>query len=135
MSSLILRVATHFVMGLMLLLSVFVLLRGHNAPGGGFVGGLIAAAAFILYMISDHVEKARAVLPVAPRTLIWVGLAVAAASGTLPLFRGVPFFTGLWGGAIAAELSHLGTPVFFDVGVYLVVTGVALTILFGLAEE
>ena len=118
----------------MLLFSLFVLLRGHNEPGGGFVGGLIAAAAFILYLISDHVEKARAILPATPRTLIWIGLAVAAGSGTSSLLAGAPFFTGLWGGAVAPALAHVGTPVIFDIGVYLVVMGVTLTIMFTLAD-
>jgi multicomponent Na+:H+ antiporter subunit B len=134
-SSLILRVSTRIMMGLLILFSLFLLLRGHDAPGGGFVGGLVAAAAYILYMISDGVQRARAALPASPRILIGAGLTVAAASGAVPLFLGAPFLTGVWGGALAPALASVGTPVVFDGGVYLVVVGVTLSIMFGLAEE
>ena len=61
-------------MPLLLLFSVFLLLRGHNEPGGGFVGGLVAAAAFALYVIAFGVERARQALLVKPLTLLGAGL-------------------------------------------------------------
>lgn len=134
MRSLILQTATRLLVPLMLLFSVFLLLRGHNAPGGGFVGGLVAAAAVALYAIAEGVVAARQLLRMDPRTLIATGLGVAALSSVLPLLGGKVFFTGLW---LAARGNQpvAGTPLVFDVGVYLVVVGVTVTIIFSLAEE
>lgn len=134
MNSLILSTATRYILPLLLLFSLFLLLRGHNEPGGGFVGGLVAAAAFALYAIAYGVRTARRVLGVDPRTLIGVGLLVALGSGVLGLALGAPFMTGLWSEYAVPILGKVGTPLLFDIGVYLVVIGVTLTIIFALAE-
>jgi multicomponent Na+:H+ antiporter subunit B len=133
MVSLILRTATRFLMALLLLFSVFLLLRGHNEPGGGFIGGLVAATAFVLYAIAFDVESARRALRVEPRNLIGVGLLLAAGSGVVPLMLGRPFMSGMWW--MWKGVPAAGTPVLFDVGVFLVVVGVTLTIVLSLAEE
>jgi multicomponent Na+:H+ antiporter subunit B len=134
--SLILRTAARVLLPLLLLFSIFLLLRGHNEPGGGFSGGLVAAAAFSLLAVATDPSIVRRALPLAPRSLIGVGLLVAIASGVTGLFAGKPFLTGLWvelsppGGGVLA----IGTPLLFDIGVYLVVLGVVLTIVLALAE-
>ena len=137
MTSLILSTATRFLLPLLLLFSIFVLLRGHNEPGGGFVGGLIAAAAFALHAIATDARRARRTLRVDPQTSIAVGLATALGSGILALFYDLPFMTGLWVTLHNPWLEELkvGTPLLFDAGVYLVVFGVTLTIILALAEE
>jgi multicomponent Na+:H+ antiporter subunit B len=137
MNSLILRTATRFMMPLLLLFSVFLLLRGHNEPGGGFSGGLVAAAAFVLYGLAFGMPETRRALPVEPRSLIGAGLLVALASGCLALSAGEPLMSGLWGKVYVPGLGDLdvGTPLLFDVGVYLVVIGVTLSIMLPLAEE
>lgn len=137
MRSLILKTATRFLLPLMLLFSVFLVLRGHNAPGGGFVGGLVAAAAFALYAIAYDVAAAREALRIESRSLIGAGVLLALASGMPSLALGQPFMTGQWGSIPASGLGtlHIGTPLFFDLGVYLAVVGVALTIIFTLAEN
>lgn len=135
MTSLILSTATRYMLPLLLLFSIFLLLRGHNEPGGGFVGGLVAAAAFALYAFAFNVEIARQALRVDPRTLIGVGLLAAVTSGLISLFGNLPFMTGLWSSQEIPVLGKAGTPVLFDVGVYLVVVGVTLTIIFSLAES
>ncbi|MCS7283248.1 MAG: Na+/H+ antiporter subunit B [Anaerolineae bacterium] len=135
MFSLILSTAVRYLFALMLLFSVFLLLRGHNEPGGGFVGGLVVAAAFSFYAIAYGVPAARRTLGIDPRTLIGIGLLVALVSGLLPVFAGLPFMTGLWVESELPILGKVGTPMLFDVGVYLVVIGVMLTIIFTLAEE
>ena len=137
MISLILRTATRFLMILMLLFSFFLLMRGHNAPGGGFVGGLVAAAAFALYAIAYDPAAARRALRIDPRAFIGLGLLVAALSGGLALVDGRPFMTGLWTSLPLSgrERIDVGTPMLFDVGVYLVVLGVTLTILLSMSEE
>lgn len=137
MTSLILRTATRFVFPLLLLFSVFLLARGHNEPGGGFAGGLVASSAFSLVVIAYGTEVARKSLRARPVSLIGAGLLAAAGSGLLATLRGEPFLTGQWatldrfpGGPVDA-----GTPLLFDVGVYLVVCGVVLNIVFSFAEE
>jgi multicomponent Na+:H+ antiporter subunit B len=137
MNSLILRTAARFLLTLLLLFSIFLLLRGHNEPGGGFVGGLVAAGAFALYGFASNGAAARQALRVDTRTLIGVGLLIACASGVLALLAGKPYLTGLWWQVDLAGFVHveLSTPLLFDIGVYLVVLGVTLMMIFALAEE
>jgi multicomponent Na+:H+ antiporter subunit B len=131
MSSLILRTAARVLMPLLLLYGLFLLLRGHNAPGGGFAGGLVVAAAYTLSAFAFGVPAARRALIVDPRRLIGVGLLLALGSGLMPVIMGKAFLTAEW---FAPELG-LGTPLLFDLGVFTVVIGVVLTISFALGEE
>jgi multicomponent Na+:H+ antiporter subunit B len=136
-TSLILSTATRFLLPLLLLFSLFVLLRGHNEPGGGFIGGLIAAAAFALHAIASDVRTTRRTLRLDPRTLVPIGLLMALGSGIIALGFDRPFMAGLWVPLYLPwfEELYIGTPLLFDGGVYLVVLGVTLTIIFSLAEE
>ena len=135
MRSVILATATRVVFPLLLLFSVFLLFRGHNEPGGGFVGGLVAATAYALLALTGGVASARRVLPARPEVLIGTGLLAALASGLVGLAAGRPFLTGLWGDVSLPVVGKPGTPVLFDAGVYLTVVGVVLLILFTLQEE
>jgi multicomponent Na+:H+ antiporter subunit B len=134
MSSLILMTAARYLMPLMLLFSVYLLLRGHDGPGGGFIGGLVASTAFSLYALAYDVAQARRTLRVDPHLLIAAGLLAALAGGMLSLVFLKPFLTGLWVGRELPALGKVGTPLLFDTGVYLVVIGVVLIIIFELAE-
>jgi multisubunit Na+/H+ antiporter MnhB subunit len=122
-------------MPLLLLFAVFLLLRGHNEPGGGFVGGLVVAAAFVLYSIAYGVSASRRALLVEPSVLLGAGLLVAGGSGLPAVLLGRPFMTALWTtvgvGSVAVDV---GTPLLFDVGVFLAVIGVVLTIVFTLGD-
>jgi multicomponent Na+:H+ antiporter subunit B len=131
MSSTILRTAVRVLMPLLLLFALSLLARGHNAPGGGFVGGLVVAAAFALHAVAYGVPAARRALIVEPRMLLGWGLLVALASGLPAVLLGQPFLTAQWR---TAGIT-IGTPLVFDVGVMLVVIGVVLTMAFTLAEE
>jgi multicomponent Na+:H+ antiporter subunit B len=133
--SLILRATTRILFPLTFVFSVFLLFRGHNVPGGGFVGGLAAAAAFALVLASDGLDTARRLLRVDPLVFIGTGLAVALLSGVPPLLDGGAFLTGHWLEMKVPVIGHLGTPFVFDVGVYLAVLGVVVAIIFELAEE
>lgn len=135
MHSVILYTATRYMLPLLVLVSFFLLLRGHNEPGGGFVGGLVAAASFTLYALAHNVAKARRALRIDPRTLIAVGLLTAFVSGLPALLGGEPFMTGQWTAFELPVLGKLGTPLLFDAGVYLLVIGISMTIIFSLAEE
>jgi multicomponent Na+:H+ antiporter subunit B len=133
--SLILLTAIRYLVPVLLLFSLFLLTRGHNEPGGGFVGGLVAGAAFALYAIAHTVHQARLLLRFAPRTLIGSGLLIAVASGLVPLLFQQPFLTGLWITVEVPIIGKLGTPGIFDIGVYIAVLGVILQIIFELMEE
>lgn len=135
MQSMILSTATRLLLPLMLLFSLFLLLRGHNEPGGGFEAGLIAAAAFALYAIAYGVKMATESLHLNTLTLIGIGLLVSVLSAILPLFLGEPFFTILWYPYELPVIGKFGTGFTFDVGVYLVVIGVTLTIIYTMAEK
>ncbi|WP_420564780.1 MnhB domain-containing protein [Thalassobaculum sp.] len=132
MSTLILRTATRMLTALLLLVSVYLLWRGHNEPGGGFVGGLTAAAAFILVAISDGWRAARRSLGVDPRLIALAGLGLAAGAGLIAGLHGLPFLTGLWWKQAGLPL---GTPLLFDIGVYLAVMGSVLTVAFAIERE
>lgn len=136
MTSLILRTASRFLLILLFQFSVFLLLRGHNEPGGGFVGGLVLAAALTLYAIAYDVRTIRTFLPCRTQTIIGLGLLLAGSSGIWAMMRGQPFMTGQWVHVTVLGLDlHLGTPLLFDIGVYLVVVGIVLIIIMSLAEE
>ncbi len=135
MKPVILSATARFLLPILFMFSLFLLVRGHNLPGGGFVGGLVAAAAFVLYAVAHDVEEALRMLRVNTITLLGVGLLLALGSATLSLFQGSPFMTGLWMDRHVPVLGKLGTPVVFDIGVYLVVLGATLTVLFNLVEE
>jgi multicomponent Na+:H+ antiporter subunit B len=129
MNTLIFRTIAPLLTTVMLVFSVFVLLRGHNEPGGGFIGGLIAGAAIALYGLALGSEAARGALRVDPMVLAAVGLVVAALSGMVSLPLELPFLTGLWGEVADVTVS---TPMVFDIGVYLVVFGVLAALALGL---
>ena len=135
MTSAILQTATRVLMPLLLLFAAFLLLRGHNEPGGGFVGGLVVAASFVLYSIAYGVDAARRALLVEPSTLLGGGPLIALLSGIPAVLLGRPFLTALWiqvgVGPVAIDL---GTPLLFDIGVFLAVIGVVVTIVFTLAD-
>lgn len=135
--SLILQVATRLIIPLLFIFSIFMLLRGHNAPGGGFVGGLLAGSAFVLYAFSRGVGAAQEVLRISPQALLGVGLACALGSGIMALAAGEAFLTGLW---VDLHLPggvdyHLGSALLFDVGVFLVVVGTVLLMIFSIEER
>ena len=137
MNSLILRTTTQLLITILLLFSVFLLLRGHDLPGGGFIGGLVAAAAVALYVIAFGAEAATAMVRVRPHGLLGAGLLAAVAAGILGMLAGEPFLAGRWlildlPGEAELKLSSV---LLFDVGVYLAVVGSVLTMLFALERS
>ena len=137
MNSLILSTASRVLVPLMLVFSVFMLARGHSEPGGGFIGGLVATAAFGLHMIAHDVAAARRLLRFDPRSLTAIGLVIAAGAAAVSLLAGEPLLTGKWVDFTLPLVGHLelGTPLLFDVGVFVVVVGVTTTIIFSVGEE
>src|SRR4051812_16134907 len=96
MISSILQTATRLLMPLLLLFALFLLFRGHNAPGGGFVAGLVVAAAFVLHAMAYGIAASRQALLVPPRLLLPIGLSVALISALPAVVLGLPFMTAVW---------------------------------------
>jgi multicomponent Na+:H+ antiporter subunit B len=135
MNSLIVQTAARAIEPLLLFFSFYLLVAGHNEPGGGFVGGLVAAAALTLHAIAFGVGAARRALRWDPQTLMGVGLVVALAAVWAGTLAGSAPMTGLWMRTPGQTAVELGTPVLFDVGVFLVVAGATLGVIFSLSEE
>lgn len=135
--STILLEAERWLFRLLLLVSVFVALRGHNAPGGGFAGGLIAGCAFVLRFLATGRSGLRGAPGSRALAVVGLGLAIAAVVAIGPVALGDP--------ALSSSIVTLDLPVFgsvklvsstfFDVGVYLLVTGAVLTVLESLGWE
>ncbi|MCK6482632.1 MAG: Na+/H+ antiporter subunit B [Phycisphaerae bacterium] len=136
MTSVILTTTARLLHPVLLITSIFLLLRGHNEPGGGFSGGLVAASAFALHAMAHDARQARRALRIDPHVLIGVGLLTALSAGVMSLAAGAPLLTGLWTSVHMPGLGEwaIGTPLLFDVGVYLVVVGITLLIILCLSE-
>ena len=134
--SLILRTATRFLLPLQLLFSIFLLLRGHNEPGGGFIAGLVGAGAIALYLFAFNVQETRELIRFSPHDIFGLGLLLAVFAGIPPLLLDMPYFTALWWGPEFPFFGtvYLSTPLLFDIGVYLAVIGSVLAIVLALAE-
>lgn len=136
MRTVIFRSIAPYLTSLMVLFSIFVLLRGHNLPGGGFIGGLIAASALAIYGIACGVAPVRRAIHFHPMAISAFGLFLSAGAGVLSAFVSVPFMTGLWiyPELFGVELA-LSSVLVFDIGVYLVVVGAIASIALALEER
>jgi multicomponent Na+:H+ antiporter subunit B len=136
MNTIIFRTAAPLIVAIMLVFSVYVCLRGHNEPGGGFIGGLIAASSIAVFGMAAGVPTVRRALRFDPMAIAGAGVLLSGASGLLSLFTGSPFMTSIW---LYLELGEttlpLSTPLIFDVGVYLVVFGTISAIALALESD
>lgn len=135
--SLILETGVRAVFHTALLFSVFLLFAGHNAPGGGFVGGLVAASALVLRFVKGGAAEVRATLPLAYPTLLGVGLLLASVTAVVPLAVGGQLLESYKVDLDLPVLGvlHLNTALPFDIGVYVVVLGLAAGFLSTLGAE
>ena len=129
--SIILRAATRLLSGIVLMVAVYLLWRGHNAPGGGFIAALVASTGFALVVLSEGPAVVRQGLFVRPPQLIGIGLTMAIGAGMLAVIQSQPYLTGIWW---PKPSPWIGTPLLFDTGVFLSVLGSVLTVLFALEE-
>lgn len=135
--SLILDVIVRLVFHSALLLGLFLLFTGHNRPGGGFVGGLVAGAALALRYVAGGIDEVRQVLPVRPWTLLGTGLVTATATAIIPLAFGSQLMEHAKFDLHLPVLGdlHVNTALFFDMGVAQVVVGMVLLLLVALGER
>ncbi|RYE11219.1 MAG: Na(+)/H(+) antiporter subunit B [Hyphomicrobiales bacterium] len=130
MNTLIFRTMAPILVVLMVLFSIVILLRGHGDPGGGFIGGLIAASAMAIHGMAFGVGAVRKLLRLNPISWAGAGVLIAGASGLLSVFAGTSFLTGLW------LPGHIfGVPGLFDIGVYFTVFGAVTAIALALEDD
>jgi multicomponent K+:H+ antiporter subunit A len=130
-------VLVRLLLPLAMLVSLFFLLRGHNAPGGGFVGGLVLATAVILQYIVGGTVWVESHLRIHPTYWIGFGLLASACAGIGAWARSTPFLTSLaWHGELPliGEL-HLSSVLLFDLGVYMLVVGATVLMLVAIAHQ
>ncbi len=129
--SLIFATTSHIVAALMLVFSLYLLLRGHNEPGGGFIGALIAVIGFALLMFAESPKYVRDRLYYAPFSIALFGIFLSFVAGLMSFAFNLPFLTGLWW----KDILPLGTPLIFDVGIYLSIIGGVMGMLLRVNEE
>lgn len=135
MRTVILHTTVKLLMPLFFIFSVYLLFRGHNLPGGGFIGGLLAAIALFLHSVVFGFEATLKHYHLNATKIIATGLLAALISVLISLFLGLTLFTGVWSSFQLPLIGKLGTPMLFDIGVYLVVVGVVLNITFALTKN
>lgn len=122
MNTLILQTATRHLRPVLLVFALWLLWRGHNAPGGGFIAGLVAGGSVVLHAVTFGPDDARRLMRAPPRIWIAVGLALALGAGLAGLVFGEALLDALW--LDVPGIGPLGTPLIFDVGVFAAVIGV-----------
>ena len=138
MKSMLLLIASRFLSWPFFILSIWILYRGHNLPGGGFIGGLVGASGFLFYDLSGFGRPKSGFFSFGPFSFLTVGLGLAVFSALPGLILGAGFMKGFWLPGFSVPLLgsvHLGTPLIFDIGVYLTVIGFILLLAGTLAEE
>ncbi|MGH2319438.1 Na(+)/H(+) antiporter subunit B [Planococcus sp. 4-30] len=132
-----LQTATKVVTFIILMFAVHIFFAGHYTPGGGFVGGLLTTSAIVLLMLAFDIETVKKILPLNYVTMTAVGLLLALATASASIIFDVPFFTHAYD---YFELPLFGktslhSALLFDIGVYLVVVGVTMTIIQTIGED
>ncbi|WP_246055196.1 Na(+)/H(+) antiporter subunit B [Pseudalkalibacillus caeni] len=136
-NDLILKTATTIIVFLILGFSVYLFFAGHNAPGGGFIGGLMTSGAFVLLYIAYGFQTMNRVVKIDFKTFIPIGLTIAVLSGVGSFLYGQPFLShtdGYFHLPIIGK-AHLATAMIFDLGVYFTVIGVTMTIILSIAKD
>ncbi|MEC5422596.1 Na(+)/H(+) antiporter subunit B [Virgibacillus sp. C22-A2] len=136
-NDIVLRTTTSLIAFILLGFAVYLLIAGHNSPGGGFVGGLMTSGAVLLMYMAYGIEAVKKMLPINFLTLIPIGLAIALGTGMASFLFGVPFLTQTFDYftiPLFGEIE-LATAMIFDIGVYLTVVGVMITIILTIATD
>jgi multicomponent Na+:H+ antiporter subunit B len=122
---------------ILLILSLYVLLRGHNHPGGGFIGGILAGSGFIVDAIAHHTGDARKKMKLKPVSFIITGLILIIISIIIGPLHGKAVLEGIWISIKLPLINEIkaGSPLLFDAGIYLVVAGTFIMIIFSIIEE
>ena len=135
--SIFLEVVVRLIFHALIILSIYLLLTGHNTPGGGFAGGLVAGLALVARYLAGGRHELRATVPLDAGKILGTGLSLAVSMAIIPLFFGQSALASAW---VDIDLGFLGdlplvTSTVFDIGVYLVVFGLILDVLRSLGAE
>lgn len=125
MKSVILQTTTRLAYPVIMIFALFMFVRGHNLPGGGFIGGLLASAGMLLIYIAFGMREGDRVYGQYYRAVAVLGLACSASAAIVPMLMGMPFLTSLFWDVDIPALGtfSLSTVLLFDLGVFLVVVG------------
>ena len=137
MNSILLQITSSYLKYILFVLAFWFLLKGHNKPGGGFIAGLLVSSAFILEMLAFGISKVRNGMFLRPLNMAVVGITIALFFAVLPIFFGYPFFQGLWLPDFTLPFLgtlHVGTPLFFDLGVFMAVIGFVVSVIVDLEK-
>jgi multisubunit Na+/H+ antiporter MnhB subunit len=133
----LLAIGTQTMVPTLMLFSVYLLVVGHDVPGGGFAGGLIASSALLLVFLAFGSGGVRRAFPINPETAMGVGLILALLAGSIGLVFGNTFLTytyAQWTVPVIGDIK-VSTLLLFDVGVYLVVIGLVATAILNLGSD
>ena len=135
--SILLEVIVRILFHSIIIVSLYLLFAGHNLPGGGFAGGLVAGMALVMRYVAGGRYELGAAAPTDAGRLLGAGMSIAVACAIVPLFFGAPPLTSAFFEIDVPVLGHLEfvTSTLFDVGVYLVVIGLVLDVLRSLGAE
>ncbi|MAK65976.1 MULTISPECIES: monovalent cation/H+ antiporter subunit A [unclassified Methylophaga] len=132
----IMQTLTRLLFPLMLMVAVFIFLRGHNLPGGGFIAGLIASVALISQYLANGIDWTNERLRIDMHRVIWIGLLVATLTGVVSMLIGYPFLTTAFTYLTWPVVGkfEVASAIAFDLGVFLVVVGATVMILVELGK-
>lgn len=136
-NDLILRTVTKLIVFIILTLAIYLFFSGHNAPGGGFIGGLVLASAIVLLLLTYDIETIKYSIPFDFKIVSAIGALIVLLTGLGSIIFGEPFLTQTFATVILPFLGEveLSTVTFFELGVALVVVGVVVTIILSISED
>ncbi|RSL34447.1 Na(+)/H(+) antiporter subunit B [Salibacterium salarium] len=136
-NDIILQTMTNVVLFIVLIFSIFIFFNGHHEPGGGFIGGLMTSSALVLLLLAYDLETVQRILPIDFKIVAAIGLLIAIGTGMGSFLFGAPFLSQTYDYFTFPVLGELelATALLFDIGVYLVVIGVTLTIIQTIGED
>ncbi|WP_068674079.1 Na(+)/H(+) antiporter subunit B [Oceanobacillus sp. Castelsardo] len=136
-NNVILRAVVKLVVYIILTLAVYLFLAGHHSPGGGFIGGLVLAAALVLLFVSFDIETVRSAIPFDFKKVAALGAFTSVMTGFGSLLFGQPFLsqTFAYFDLPFFGKTELTTVTIFEAGVALVVVGVVVTIILSIVED
>ena len=136
-NNVVLQFTAKIVFFMIFFFAVHIFFAGHYTPGGGFVGGLLASSAIVLLIIAFDLKTVQTILPVNYMVLVASGLVLALGTASISMFLGKPFFTHYFDYFTLPIIgkTSLHTAALFDLGVFLVVVGVTMTIIQSIGED
>ncbi|MCL4639149.1 MULTISPECIES: MnhB domain-containing protein [Olivibacter] len=132
MKTAILQAAVKVLMPIFLVYSLYLLFRGHDSPGGGFIAALVLSIGLIFHMIAFGVPETQQTYKIDTMILTGIGLLLSFSSAILSMIFGEGFFYALWSDITVKGIGTISSVLLFDIGVYMAVTGAILKIAFAI---